>query len=113
MTSHLTAAARFVRITTATFVMVMLVGFVAVQSFANNYGRPGAVRPVDAGISHSALAAAISAQESSGMTCSEKPSLTDIVLFQRLEKTDVMVLRFDQAIAASTAHEGWIRRYCV
>jgi len=112
-TSHVVAAARFVRITSMTFAVALLVGFVSLQSFASNYGsheQPMVMQTADA---NPALIAAIASQKSAGRVCHEKPVLTDTILFQRLGESSVRVLSFDEAIAATAAHEGWIRSYCV
>jgi hypothetical protein len=109
---HIVGAVRLVRITVATFAVAMLVGFVAVHSFVDHYGNPREVTVVDVS-SDTALHIAIAAQESAGLTCREEPALTDVVLFQPLGDDVVKVLTFDEAIAASRAREGWIRRYCV
>jgi hypothetical protein len=112
-TSHIVAAARLVRIAVATFAVAVLVGFIAVESFVGRYGEPQQVQAMDVRSNDTELVSAISAQESTGLTCREEPALTDVVLFQRLGESAVRVLTFEQAVAASTAHEGWIRRYCV
>lgn len=110
--SHAAAVARFVRILSLTFVIALLVGFVAVQSFAGQYSATQQNLVVDAA-GDAELERAISTQKLAGLTCREQPSLTDTVLFQRLGQNAVQVLRFDAAIAASAARDGWIRRYCV
>jgi hypothetical protein len=112
-TAYVVVVARLVRITAVTFAVAMLVGFVALQSFASRYGgshQSMTMQPADA---NPALAAAIASQESAGRVCRDKPALTDTILFQRLGESTVRVLSFDQAIAASSAREGWIRSYCV
>ncbi|MBC7630003.1 hypothetical protein [Aeromicrobium sp.] len=111
-TCFIVTGARLLRITSMTFAIVLLIGFVAVQSFANQYGRPSGALVMDSGSTDTALLSAITLQESTGLTCSVTPVLTDTVLFQAVDGTAVQVLRFDEAIAASTAREGWIRRYC-
>ena len=112
-TSYVAAAARVVRVTSLTFAMAMLVGFVALQSFASQYGTPHQSLVMQTANANPALTAAISTQESAGRICREKPALTDTILFQRLGESQVRVLSFDEAIAASSAREGWIRSYCV
>ena len=112
-TSYVTAAVRLVRITAVTFAVALMVGFVAVQSFANHYDSR-TVQVVDAQpAADAALASAISTQVSQGLSCREEPALTDTILFQHLDANAVQVMTFEQAIAASSAREGWIRRYCV
>lgn len=111
-------AARFVRITSRTFALSLLVAFVSVQAFASQYGSPGGALVDDTAsapthLAQTELASAISRQEATGLTCSERPTLTDTILFQRVGSSSVRVLTFDQAVAASTSREGWIRRYCV
>lgn len=112
-TSYVATAARMVRITALTFAMALMVGFVALQSFASQYGPPHQALVMQTADANPALARAIAAQESAGRICREKPALTDTILFQRLGESKVRVLSFDQAIAASSAREGWIRSYCV
>lgn len=106
------AAARMVRIAAAVCAVGLLVGYVAVSSFSSRYGGSTPMN-LDSKSSETALSTAISAQETAGLTCSEKPALTDVVLFQRDGQDRIAVLTFDQAIKASSAQEGWIRRYCV
>ena len=112
-TSHVTAAARLVRVSVTTFAVMMLVAYIAIQAFASHYNEGPSTRTVEAvPVSNPALAAAISKQVSHGLTCREEPALTDTILFQALEESEVQVLTFEQAIAASSARTGWIRRYC-
>ncbi|MGA8987935.1 hypothetical protein [Aeromicrobium sp.] len=110
--SHVVAGARVVRLSAAALLVSMVVGFVAVSSFASQYGSRTAV-VLDAAGNDTALTAAVLQQRRAGLACTEKPALTDIVLFQRDGVAAVTVLTFDQAIEASSAREGWIRRYCV
>ena len=110
--SHVVAGARLVRLSVAALAISLVVGFVAVSSFASQYGSRATVA-LDATSSDTVLDAAIENQRRGGLTCSEKPTLTDVVLFQRSGVAAVTVLTFDQAIEASSAREGWIRRYCV
>lgn len=109
--SPVVVAARMVRIAAAVCAVGLLLGYVAVSSFASRYGSTPMT--LDSKSSETALSAAVSTQESAGLTCSEKPALTDVVLFQRDGEDKVTVLTFDEAIKASSAREGWIRRYCV
>jgi len=111
---HVTAVAEFVRISAVTFAVTMFVAYLAVQSFASHYNELPSTRTVVAEpAKDTALAAAITEQVSRGLTCREEPALTDTILFQAVKQTEVQVLTFEQAIAASSASEGWIRRYCV
>ncbi|MCW2751239.1 MAG: hypothetical protein JWR83_2349 [Aeromicrobium sp.] len=112
-TSHVVAAARLVRVMSLTFAVALLVGFVALESFANQYGAPHQSVVMQTADANPALTAAISSQESAGRTCREKPTITDTILFQRLGESQVRVLSFSEAIAASSRREGWIRSYCV
>ncbi len=112
-TSHVTAVARFIRVCAVTFAAVMLVAYVSVQAFASHYNEaPTAQNVVAKPVTNTALAAAIVEQTSRGLTCREEPALTDTILFQALAETEVQVLTFEEAIAASSARTGWIRRYC-
>jgi len=114
MTStNVVAAARLVRILAVTFAMSLMVGFVAVQAFAHQYHVPRDMLVMQSGAGNPGLTRAIATQESAGRQCREQPTLTDTILFQRVGKTTVQVLSFDEAIAASTARQGWIRSYCV
>ena len=91
----------------------MFVAYVAVQAFASHYNEVPTTRTVVAEPArNTALAAAITEQTSRGLTCREEPALTDTILFQAVAETEVQVLTFEQAIAASSARTGWIRRYC-
>ena len=110
--SPVVVAARMVRIAAAVCAVGLLLGYFAVASFASRYGSTTPMI-LDSKSSETALSAAISTQESAGLTCSQKPALTDVVLFQRDGEDKITVLTFDQAIKASSAREGWIRRYCV
>lgn len=112
-TSYVVSAARMVRITSMTFAVALLVGFVALQAFAVQYGAPDGSLVMQTAGANPALTAAISSQESAGRVCREKPALTDTILFQRLGESTVRVLSFDEAIAAASAREGWIRSYCL
>ncbi|MCW2798835.1 MAG: hypothetical protein JWQ70_307 [Aeromicrobium sp.] len=112
-TSYVVSAARLVRIAALTFAVALLVGFVALQSFASNYGATHQSLVMRTADANPALTAAIASQQSAGRVCGEKPALTDTILFQRLGESKVRVLSFDEAIAASSAREGWIRSYCV
>src|SRR5689334_1848682 len=112
-TSHVTAVARFIRVCTVTFAAVVVVAWVSVQAFASHYNDAPTTHTVVARpVTNTALAAAIVEQTSRGLTCREEPALTDTILFQALEQTEVQVLTFEEAIAASSARSGWIRRYC-
>lgn len=111
--SHIAAAARLVRVSALTLVAILFVAYVAVQAFASHYNVTPTTRTVVAEPArNTALAAAIAEQTALGLTCREEPALTDTILFQAVEQSTVQVLTFEQAIAASSAREGWIRRYC-
>lgn len=110
-TSHVVATARAVRITAMLVAVGLLVGFVAISSFWSHYGS-ATTTVVETRSNDTALATAVLEQEDAGLVCSEKPVLTDVVLFQPDGVDEVMVLTFDQAIKASSAREGWIRSYC-
>ena len=113
-TSLVTAVARMVRVAALTFAATMFVAYVAVQAFSTHYAELPTTRAVVADPpKNPELAAAISEQASRGLCCREEPALTDTVLFQDLERTEVQVLTFEQAISASSAREGRIRRYCL
>ena len=104
-------AARMVRLAAAVCTVELLVGYLAISSFASHYG--GSTQMIfDSKSSETALSSAVAAQESVGLACSDKPALTDVVLFQRDGEHKIAVLTFDQAIKASSAREGWIRKYC-
>jgi hypothetical protein len=111
-TSHVIVVARMVRLAAAVSTAGLIVGFIAVSSFASRYGTS---TPMTVGTTstESALSVAVLEQENAGLACTEKPALTNVVLFQREGDTEVGVLTFDEAIRASSAREGWIRRYCV
>ena len=110
-TSFVVVAARTVRIAALVCVAGLLVGYLAVASFASRYGASTPM-VLDSKSDQTALSTAVAKQESAGLTCSEKPTLTDVVLFQRDGEARVTILTFDQALQASSAREGWIRRYC-
>jgi hypothetical protein len=110
-TSYVFFAARMVRLAAAVCIVGLLIGYLAISSFASRYG--GSTQMIlDSKSSETALSSAVAAQESAGLACTEKPVLTDVVLFQRDGEDEVSVLTFDQAIKASSAREGWIRKYC-
>jgi len=111
-TSYVFFAARMVRLAAAVCTVGLLVGYLAISSFASRYGASTQMI-LDSKSNETALSTAVAAQESAGLACSNKPALTDVVLFQRDGEDEVAVLTFDQAMKASSAHEGWIRRYCV
>ncbi len=112
--THVAAAARLVRVSAMTFVVTMLVAYVAVAAFASQYTEIPTTRTVVAQPAEdAALAAAITEQVSQGMSCREEPALTDTILFQAHEHPEVQVLTFDEALAAASADQGWVRRYCV
>ncbi|MCW2768937.1 MAG: hypothetical protein JWR27_370 [Aeromicrobium sp.] len=113
MSTYVSASARFVRSTCLALATALLVGFVSVQAFMAQYGTPASVVVLDASGTDRVLGAAIASQERAGLRCSEKPTLTDVVLFQPARGEKVSVVSFADAIARSAAHEGWIRRYCV
>ncbi len=110
-TSLVIVAARTVRVAAMIGVAGLLVGYIAVASFASRYGASTPMA-LDSKSDQTALSTAVAKQESAGLTCSEKPTLTDVVLFQRDGEARVTILTFDQALEASSAREGWIRRYC-
>ncbi len=111
--AHLVAVSRFVRVSAMTFVAVLFVAYIAIQAFASHYNAvPSTHTVVAQPATNTALAAAISEQVARGLTCREEPALTDTILFQAVGQSRVQVLTFEQAIAASSAREGWIRRYC-
>ena len=109
-TSLVFVAARTVRRAAIVCAVGLLVGYVALSSFSSRYGTSTSLT-LDSKSAQTALSVAVSAQESAGLTCSPKPTLTDVVLFQR-GRDEVSVLTFDEAIKASSASEGSIRRYC-
>ena len=108
-TSLVFVAARAVRRVALLCAVGLLLGYVAISSFSSRYGTASSI-VLDSKSAETALSTAVSAQESAGLSCSDKPTLTDVVLFQR--DGEVSVLPFAQAIKATSAHEGWIRRYC-
>ena len=110
-TSYVFMAARMVRLTAAVCTVGLLVGWLAISSFSSRYGASTQMI-LDSKSNETALSSAVAAQESAGLACSAKPALTDVVLFQRDGEAKVTVLTFDQAIKASSAREGWIRKYC-
>ncbi|MEO6473315.1 MAG: hypothetical protein ABIR57_15010 [Aeromicrobium sp.] len=55
---------------------------------------------------------AITIQQRLGMKCGKESTLTDVVLFRYLNAPNINVLTFDQALAAATAKQGWVLRYC-
>ncbi len=55
---------------------------------------------------------AVIEQRASGLTCTTKPELTDVVLFQYAVDQRVTTLTFDEALAASGRKLGWVQRYC-
>jgi hypothetical protein len=112
-TSYVATAARTIRAAALAFALALMVGFVALQSFASQYGAPHQALVMQTSDANPALTVAIAAQASAGRVCREKPALTDTILFQRLGESRVRVLSFDDAIAASSARKGWIRSYCV
>jgi hypothetical protein len=109
--SRLVVVARFVRLGVAVCVAALALGYVAVACFAHSSGAETPVA-LDSISNDPALSAAVRTQEARGLVCSEKPELTDVILFQRAGADDVAVLTFDEAITAAGAREGWIRRYC-
>ncbi len=112
--TYVAAAARFVRVSALTFVATMFVAYIAIQAFASHYTDLPTTRTVVAQPAEdAALAAAITEQVSQGLSCREEPALTDTILFQEHEQSEVQVLTFDQALAASSADQGWVRRYCI
>lgn len=111
-TTPVIVAARMVRVAATVCAVGLLVGYIAISSFSSRYSASTPMI-LDSKSSETALSTAIAAQETAGLTCSEKPALTDVVLFQRDGENRIAVLTFDQAIKASSAQEGWIRRYCV
>lgn len=106
------AAARTVRVIAVACAVGLVVGYIAISSFSNRYGASTPM-VLDSKSNETALSTAIAAQKSAGLTCSEKPTLTDVILFQRDGESAISVMTFDEAIKASSAQEGWIRRYCV
>lgn len=57
------------------------------------------------------VAAAVAGVEATGLSCSQAPSLADSIVFERLDGTVVLV-SFDEALAAAQAGQGWVRWYC-
>ncbi|KAA1397893.1 hypothetical protein [Aeromicrobium ginsengisoli] len=110
-TSLVFVAARAVRRVALLCAVALVLGYVAISSFSSRYGTSSSI-VLDSKSAETALSSAVSAQESAGLSCSDKPTLTNVVLFQREGRREVSVLTFDQAIKATSAHEGWIRRYC-
>lgn len=111
--SHLASAARIIRVSALTFVAVMFTAYIAIQAFSSHYSdAPSTHTVVASSAGNPALAAAITKQVSRGLTCREEPALTDTILFQATGQREVQVLTFEQAIAASSARSGWVRRYC-
>lgn len=58
------------------------------------------------------VARAVIEQRASGLTCTTKPELTDVVLFQYADDQRVAILTFDEALADSGRKLGWVQRYC-
>ena len=111
--ARVAAAARLVRIGSATFAVSIFVAYVALQAFAGHYSALPSTQPVVAEPpTNSELAAAITEQVERGLTCRAEPALTDTILVQAHGESAVQVLTFDQALAASSARTSWVRRYC-
>lgn len=109
ISTYARVAARLVRLAAAVCVVGLLVGYVAVSSFASRYGSASPVLDTKSGM---ALSVAVLAQKSAGLTCVDEPGRSDVVLFQRVGAAEVTVLTYDDAMRASRAREGSIRRYC-
>ncbi|MCW2830997.1 MAG: hypothetical protein JWP31_1689 [Aeromicrobium sp.] len=111
--AYVVVAARAVRIAVATSIAILLVAFLAVQSFTSRYGAADSPVVRDVRSSDDPMAEAVAQQESTGRTCSTRPSLTDVVLLQRATDDLVTVVTFGEALAESAERQGAIRRYCV
>ncbi len=105
--------ARAVRTTTAAMALVLLVSLLAIQAFQSEYGQGRQIRVIDVGDIDPALSIAVQEQESAGLTCSNQPALTDVILFQETLGGAITVVTFDHALAAAQARTGWVRSYCV
>lgn len=109
--SSVAVTARLVRAASATVVLALILGVMAISSFSARYGS-GAASGVAAAGSDRTLTAAVAEQESAGLVCSTHPAATSVVLFQPARTSRVSVLRFDTAVKAVSARQGTIRRYC-
>lgn len=106
------AVARLVRVASLALALSMLCGFVGVHAFMAQYGA--STRPIVVDTSTDpALRTAVARQAAAGRQCSERPVLTDVVLFQHARGGKVAVLTFAQAVEHAAARDGWIRSYCV
>lgn len=61
---------------------------------------------------NASLNRAIDDQQALGRVCQGDPRLTDVVLFQFTGTEEVVVLKFDEALAETAKHSGWVRGYC-
>jgi len=75
-------------------------------------GGERAVAPPQSASSAASLDQQIRVQAALGRTCSTHAGLTDVVLFESATTHDIVVLTFNQAIAAAAARSGWVRSYC-
>ena len=112
LATYALGGARVVRALSAGLALSVLVAVVALQAFQAEYGRPTARVATRADVESPQLSAAIAQQGALGRQCSNRPSLADAILFQANGQDEIRVVTFDEALLASSARSGWIRRYC-
>lgn len=104
-------AAHRVRSATASVVVALVIGWIALQAFEL---RPGLRASMEEPPAPSAeVDRVVGQQEADGLTCRVAPALTDTVVVSLAGDAGVRVLSFDRAIEALRDGSGSIQRYCL
>ncbi len=111
-TSTPLAVARVVRLTATSVAVGVMAAVGPLHSLTAEPGELVRSAPTPTPGIQQAVADAIDAQQARGLSCSDDPVLTDVVLFQYSASDEVVVLGFDDALRETAARTGWVRGYC-
>lgn len=113
ITPYAVGAARAVRLASLVAAIALLVAFVAIRTFAAQYGEPASAVVLDSSVQNAQLAGAVALQEAHGLRCSQKPAMTDVVLVENALDQAISVMTFADAVTALAERSGSIRQFCV
>lgn len=113
ITPYAVGAARAVRVASLVAAIALLVAFVAIRTFASQYGEPASAVVLDSGAPDAQVAGAVALQEAAGLRCSQKAAMTDVVLVESVADQAVSVMTFAEALTALADGSVSIRQFCV
>lgn len=112
------ASSTYVRLAVVTCVLAAVPVVLGFQLFASHLGQTSR-DVVSAGscqdgscVQSPAVLQTVADLESNGLSCRNKPGLTDTVVFE-WKSTDVTVVDFATSLKAASNGQGWVRSYCM